>query len=338
MGSVISIEESQQAEQAEQQQAEQAAQSEPPTEQEATPEEWNIVEEIRILREQKNNQTTNLNSLSFANRKYGWKRDKLDPRDHYRTFKHPTLGYPLTSSKVDLRNKCPHVYDQGSLGSCTANAIAFAYEYDQIKQHEVHIFTPSRLFIYYNERTMEGTVDYDAGAEIRDGIKSVNMQGICTEQEWPYNIYKFTVKPDNRWYEEGKKNHRVAYKRINMHLDEMKNCLHNGLPFVFGFVVCESFEQIGRDGVMMIPDENEDILGGHAVAAVGYDDNMEANGEKGYFIIRNSWGKNWGTESGHFYMPYNFITNPKYCSDFWTIERITDPKPIHPTKHHRKIN
>ena len=113
----------------------------------------------------------------------------------------------------------------------------------------------------------------------------------------------------------------------------MKTCLDLGLPFIFGFIVYESFVEIGKDGIMKMPDPHGAILGGHAVAAVGYDDDMESKGaaapfragEKGFMIIRNSWGTNWG-DSGYCYMPYSFITDSKYCDDFWTVQKITNKK------------
>ena len=99
----------------------------------------------------------------------------------------------------------------------------------------------------------------------------------------------------------------------------MKNCLLSGLPVVFGFGVYESFEseEVAKTGIMPIPNKNEKLLGGHAVMAVGYDD------EKEHFIIRNSWGLEWG-DRGYFYMPYTFIINQKMCSDFWCIENVED--------------
>merc|ERR1719369_1937925 len=95
----------------------------------------------------------------------------------------------------DLRPKDDFpVYNQGKLGSCTANAICAAVHYDQVQQGLV-AFAPSRLFVYYNERAMEGTIDTDSGAMIRDGMKSLNKLGVCTEECWPYNIDVFTEKP-----------------------------------------------------------------------------------------------------------------------------------------------
>jgi C1A family cysteine protease len=101
---------------------------------------------------------------------------------------------------VDLRDHMPEVYDQGHLGSCTANAIGGAYEYDQIKQKELEPFTPSRLFIYYNERDVEGTVEEDSGAMIRDGMKVINKIGVVPEPMWPYDIEKFKEKPSEKCY------------------------------------------------------------------------------------------------------------------------------------------
>ena len=127
-----------------------------------------------------------------ANR-YGWIPDLPDFRDYRYAAPSPAAA-PLPP-KVDLRTFCPPVYDQGELGSCTANAIGGAIEFDQMKQALPDVFVPSRLFIYYNERVIEGTVDDDAGAMIRDGIKSVARQGAPHETVWPYTIAKFRTKP-----------------------------------------------------------------------------------------------------------------------------------------------
>src|SRR5450432_2708498 len=114
---------------------------------------------------------------------YGWAPDFPDQRDHVYGAPLAKLG-PLPA-KADLTKLCPPVYDQGQIGSCTANAIAAALEFDRDKQ-KLADFMPSRLFIYYNERAMEKTTGSDAGAQIRDGIKSVGKQGVCPETEWPY--------------------------------------------------------------------------------------------------------------------------------------------------------
>src|SRR5579864_1941565 len=118
------------------------------------------------------------------NRKYGWAPDLPDNRDHLYSAPQPVLV--KLPPKKDLRSGCPPVYDQGQLGSCTANAISGAIQFDQKKQGGT-FYAPSRLFIYYNERNMEGTVNSDAGAQIRDGVKSVATLGVCPETEWPYN-------------------------------------------------------------------------------------------------------------------------------------------------------
>src|SRR5579884_454170 len=130
-------------------------------------------------------------------RSYGWIPDRPDQRDH--TYAAPLMELKTIPPKVDLTAKCPPVYDQGQLGSCTANAIAAAVEFGLMKEHK-HAFMPSRLFIYYNERAMEHTVDSDSGAMIRDGIKSVAKQGDAPEKEWPYDIAKFKIKPPPKVY------------------------------------------------------------------------------------------------------------------------------------------
>ena len=252
---------------------------------------------------------------------YGWKRDKKDSRDLYHQFK---LNHVHKSIKtVDMRDHCPTIYDQGALGSCSANAIAAAYEFDEMKQNEENVFTPSRLFIYYNERVMDGSVDEDDGAEIRDGIKSIHKIGVCPEKMWSYDIDKFADKPSEKCYEDAKLHHSVEYRRVRQNLGQMKHCLIEGFPVVFGFNVFESFDddwskiKEGGDGVMPIPKEGEKVDGGHAVVCCGFDDNKKA------FIIRNSWGEDWCID-GYFYMPYEFMLNQEWCGDFWTIKRVKD--------------
>jgi C1A family cysteine protease len=241
--------------------------------------------------------------------------DLPDHRDHI--FSAPAPVLTVLPPKVDLRPACPPtVYDQGRLGSCTANAIAAAFEFDLGKQ-KLPDFMPSRLFIYYNERKIEGTVDSDSGAMIRDGIKSVAKQGVCTEDAWPYDISKFTDQPTKECYTAAKDNQALSYQRIPQSLNQMRGCLANGYPFVFGFTVYESFEssEVAQTGVVPMPVDGESVLGGHAVLAVGYDDETQR------FLVRNSWGSGWG-DGGYFTIPYAYLTNRGLASDFWTIAKV----------------
>ena len=245
-------------------------------------------------------------------RKYGWRPELPDYRD--KRYELRALAGPLPA-KVDLRPGCPKkVYDQGSLGSCTANALAAAHAFDQIKQG-LNPFDPSRLFIYFNEREMEGTINQDAGAYIRDGVKSLVNQGVCSESMWDYNISKFTVKPAQGCYDNAMTHQITAYLRLNPFLLDMKNCLAAGYPFTFGFSVYENFEtaDVARTGMMPMPGGS--MRGGHAVLCVGYDDSM------GRMIVRNSWGPGWG-DSGYFYMPYAFIADSDNCDDMWTLRSV----------------
>jgi C1A family cysteine protease len=248
--------------------------------------------------------------------RYGWIPDLPDQRDYlYYSPIHVLKALPVS---VDLRPVCPPVYDQGQLGSCTANAIAGAIEFDQIKQQLARIFVPSRLFIYYNERAMEGTVNSDSGAMIRDGVKSVATQGGCSESEWPYIISQFTVKPPQKCYQDALAHKVTLYQRITPTLSQLKGCLASGYPFVFGFTVYESFESdtVAQTGIVPMPRYGEQVLGGHAVVAVGYNDTQQ------WFIVRNSWSDQWG-DKGYCYMPYAYLTNSQLASDFWTIQSVS---------------
>jgi C1A family cysteine protease len=244
---------------------------------------------------------------------FGWLPDLPDYRDLlYAAPRKLPLKLPPS---IDLRKSCPPVYDQGSLGSCTANALAAAFQFEQRKQGILE-FIPSRLFIYYNERVALNTVLSDSGAFIRDGIKTLNTDGVCMESDWPYIIPKFTKKPPDDLYQEALKNQVLQYLRLNNErLLLLKSCLAEGYPFVFGFTVFESFWGIGKNGIIPIPKEEERRIGGHAVMAVGYN---EANQ---HIIIRNSWGTSWG-KKGYGFMPYNYITDKDRADDFWTIRLV----------------
>jgi C1A family cysteine protease len=246
--------------------------------------------------------------------RYGWVPDLPDARDFQ--FSAPDSVIANLPPKVNLRSKCPPVYDQGQLGSCTANAIAGAFEFDQ-RQERQPDFMPSRLFIYFNERTMEGTVDIDAGAMIRDGIKSVAKLGVCTEDSWPYDIAAFRDRPGPACYREALRHQAVVYRSVPQHLNLLQACLATGTPIVFGFSVYESFEsaQVARTGVLDMPRAKEKQVGGHAVVAVGYDNAAQR------FTVRNSWGGKWG-QKGYFTMPYAYVTNPQLATDFWAIYAV----------------
>ena len=246
------------------------------------------------------------------NRKYGWAPDLPDYRDHVYSAPVPVLT--KLPPKKDLRSGCPPVYDQGQLGSCTGNAIAGAIQFEQKKQG-LTVFQPSRLFIYYNERVIENTVNSDAGAQIRDGVKSVSSLGVCPETEWPYDINKFADKPGPQAYKDATKCEAVGYQRLDSsNLMQLKGCLASGYPFVFGFTVYDAFEspEVAKSGVLNMPGPKEKVQGGHAVLCVGYDDPSQR------FIVRNSWGKDWG-QKGYFTIPYTYLITNNLADDFWTI-------------------
>jgi C1A family cysteine protease len=260
--------------------------------------------------------------MNEKKRFFGWRPDKPDQRDHLYAAPFKTLRALPTKVNLCEQTPCfmPDVYDQGELGSCTANAIGAAFEFELKKQH-LKIFMPARLFIYYNERAMEGTVDFDSGAEIRDGIKSVAHQGVCPETEWAYDISKFTVKPPPKCYKDALKDKVIQYSRVAQTLNQLKGCLASGYPFVFGFTVYESFDdpKVAKTGIAPMPGPTEKVLGGHAVLAVGYDDAQQR------FIVRNSWGVEWGMK-GNFSLPYGYLTVNDLSDDFWTIRLIKGEK------------
>lgn len=250
------------------------------------------------------------------NPKYGWKKQPYDNRDYKLSVARPVGGTP---SAVDLTPNMPPIWDQGDLGSCTAHGIGRCYQYAENKAG-LPSMTPSRLFLYYNERRLEGTISDDAGAIIRDGIKTLNKYdyGICDESLWPYDISKFTNTPPQSAYDAAKVNTIRYYATLDgLGLESLKLCLAHGYPFTFGFEAFQNLEDYQAGDVLELPTSG-DSIGGHCVVAGKYDDNKVcANGKKGAFGCPNSWGSDWG-EDGWFWMSYDYMMS-NLVSDRWMI-------------------
>jgi C1A family cysteine protease len=254
------------------------------------------------------------------NHKLGWLPDTPDIRDiPFRSIYKVPAKLP---KRTDLRQGCSPVEDQGELGSCTAQALVGALEYVQLKA--LRLALPpryrdlSRLFVYYNERVVLGTVKEDSGAMLRTGIKTLAKQGVCREDLWPYAIKKFTHKPAKKCYTEALGHTITSYERLNS-LTEMKACLAMGVPFVFGFSVYEHVmtAAVSRSGAIRLPKPKERLQGGHAVMAVGYDDTTQT------LLIRNSWGEGWGKQ-GYGTLPYGYLIDRNLSDDFWCIHATSN--------------
>jgi C1A family cysteine protease len=242
-------------------------------------------------------------------REYNLKKQEQDERDYKLSAVidvHPNVKIP---SKVDIRTKCPPVFDQGSLGSCTANAgVAARLMLDNLNANL------SRLDLYYNERLIENTINEDSGANMRDIGNAISKYGICEETYFPYDVTKFTNKPTDVANTNGLKYKIKSYYSVKT-TDDIKNVLAvKQQPVLIGMAVYSSFESdaVAKTGIVPLPKKKEQILGGHAVLVVGYDN------VKKWFIVRNSWGSSWG-DKGYFYLPYTYFTKG-YAYDFWVLQ------------------
>lgn len=259
--------------------------------------------------------------------KLGWLPDVPDQRDiPFRAVFRLPARIP---ARIDLRDKCSPVEQQGELGSCTAQALVGALEFLELQPRATlgesktcpaeggiqNSFRDlSRLFVYYNEREAMGTVLEDSGAMLRTGIKTLKKLGVCKEASWPYLISRFTKRPSSACYREASGHQVTAYQRLAT-LQEMKACLAMGLPFVFGFAVYEHVmtEQVRQSGAIRLPRRNERMIGGHAVMAVGYDEKRKI------FSFRNSWGLEWG-KKGYGSLPCAYLESRELSDDFWCIQ------------------
>ncbi len=249
-----------------------------------------------------------------TSKRYGYLPDLADHRDIKYGAVRRAATAPLPPS-MDLRSGMPPVVDQLNLSSCTANALCAAVSFLDFKEGITPADPLSRLMLYYDERVIENSVYSDGGAMIRDGIKSLASQGVCSEESWPYVAEALSMKPAQNCYDEAALHVIAGYARIQT-LEEMKACLASGYPFVAGFSVYTAFEsdEVARTGVLNLPAPSETLLGGHAVLTVGFRDDLQR------FIVRNSWGTGFG-DGGHFTVPYSYWTNPDLASDFWYVTR-----------------
>lgn len=241
---------------------------------------------------------------------FGWRPDGPDHRDYYLVL--PRMILP---DSVDLRDGCPKVKDQLSLGSCVPNAVSTALEYDAMKQKLGNIFAPSRLFLYYGARTIEHTEQEDSGSTVRDGLKSAAKFGYCSEVEWPYDVSKYKTKPSEQVYHDAKPYRGIQYQRVVQYLASLQTCLANGFPFVFGITVYESFMSVDSDGIVPLPAKTENILGYHCLIGLGY----QQAGQ--HFVVQNSWGEKWG-DKGYAYFPYAYLTDADLSASFWMVTHV----------------
>lgn len=255
-------------------------------------------------------------------RKLSWRPDLPDQRDY--TFTQLVGDQKITAMTilapaVSLRPWCSAIEDQQTLGSCVANAVVGLFEFNRIRAglggENYRNF--SRLFSYYNSRVLSDNVEEDSGTYIRDAIKSAKLNGICFEYEWPYALDAWNVEPSLNCYKNAISYKVSKYYRLET-LDDMKNSLAAFHPFAFGAAVYDSFmsNPVASTGNVPMPASTERMLGGHAMLCIGYDDATQR------FLVRNSWGKDWGIHSGNLggycWFPYEYLTNRNLSDDFWT--------------------
>jgi len=235
---------------------------------------------------------------------------------------------PSMPSSVDIRQYCAPIENQGTLGSCTANAGVGLLEYFERKSFGKHI-DASRLFLYKVTRDLM-QVTGDTGAYIRNTLGAIALFGVPPEKYWPYDIAKFDIEPSAFLYNFAEVFKGLQYYRLDPPgatlasvLATIKAWIAAGFPSEFGFTVYSSISQAATTGKIPFPCAGEKVLGGHAIDAVGYDDNMKITNSNcnltttGAFLIRNSWGTGWGA-AGYGWLPYDYVLKG-LANDWWTL-------------------
>lgn len=247
----------------------------------------------------------------MTDRHYLLKADPIDDRD--KPFLSSRTNFPKT---VDHRpTDFPEILDQKWLGACTGFSLGAITQYLEKQKSPIHgYFYLNPLYLYYKERELMGTTDYDSGAYIRDGLKILKNNGCCTISRYPEDPSQFTTVPSTEADQNAAEHKIEGYYRI-MQVPQLKQALADGHLVAMGIEIYSSFEsaEVARTGIVPMPDKTkEQLLGGHAVAAYGY---TEIKGIE-YIIVRNSWGKDWG-DQGYFYLPMDFVG--RYVSDMWVV-------------------
>lgn len=280
---------------------------------------------------------------------FGWLPDYPDFRDY--TEEHEKIKPLLEktsvgsskevaslSPSVDLRKWCSDIENQKSLGSCTANAGVGVIEYYERRAFGTHI-DASRLFLYKTTRNLMHVIG-DTGAFLRSTMEAMVLFGVPPEEYWPYTdskaappAYNFDLEPPAFCYAFAQNYQAIRYLRLDPPgiptdrlLARIKTYLASGLPSMFGFTVFNSYGQAkSNGGKLPFPCRGEQIVGGHAIVAVGYDDKMKIKNsicEKettGALLIRNSWGTGWG-DKGYGWLPYEYVLRGA-AGDFWVLLR-----------------
>lgn len=268
----------------------------------------------------------------------GWIPDFPDFRDY--TVEHDAVKNALKKAgvakplktppkSVDLRPWCSPIEDQSDLGACTAHAGVGLVEYFERRAFGNHI-DASRLFLYKVTRNLM-RVKGDTGAYLRTTMGALTLFGVPPEEYYSYVIADFDKEPPAFCYAFAQNYQAISYYRLDPPgtapgalLQQIKSQLAAGLPSMFGFTVYRSIEQASSSGKIPFPVKADKVAGGHAIDAVGYNDDIKIKNSapdgvetKGALLIRNSWGAGWG-DGGYGWLPYEYVLQG-LADDWWCL-------------------
>jgi len=218
------------------------------------------------------------------NFRFGALRSPHDTRDLVAEHIYPKSRDLALPEELDLRKDLQPIRDQGQQGSCVAQACACMKEWHEKKQVGLNQYM-SPQFIYNNRSNYP-----EEGMYGRDAMQILYYKGSCLEKTYPYGIIEEADNLNKKAVDEATRYRIMRYAKVNT-IDGVKSALYKNGPCVILFPVHNYSPQFWKQA-----NPSEPMLGGHAVNCCGY--------LKDGFVIRNSWGTDWG-DNGYTLYPYS---------------------------------
>jgi C1A family cysteine protease len=237
--------------------------------------------------------------------------------------------------KIDFREECSPIRDQGRINSASAHAVVGMVEHFQNK-HFGYYIDGSTSFLYTAARILlQLSKDNDCGVPIRTAMYALTSFGLPDEKYHRSFNSLFDKQPESHVYSLAKNFKAKDSERLDRQISSgkkflivIKRQLSKGTPIAFGFAAYDKciLQADTLNGKIPYPSPRDTYTKYHSVMTVGYDDALKINNiegtreSTGALIVRNSWGDDWG-DRGYGYLPYEYILSG-LTQDWWILLKL----------------